>query len=154
MKLSHYLLSDQIIENLEAQSKKGVLEELAGVLVRKDSELDYEELVSILLEREKLGSTGIGRGVAIPHGKVKDIDSLAMAFGRSAEGIEFQSIDGKPVHLFFLLIAPENSAGIHLKALARITRMFKNEETKERFMAATSADEIYRIIVERDEEEG
>ena len=105
----------------------------------------------MLLEREKLGSTGIGDGIAIPHGKLKGLDRLVISFGRSRQGIDFDAIDGKPVHIFFLLMAPESSTGQHLKALAKISRMLKDPDFRSDLMAAKSAEEIYRKIAEKDE---
>jgi PTS system nitrogen regulatory IIA component len=103
------------------------------------------------LEREKLGSTGIGDGIAIPHGKMKGIEELVTSFGRSIKGVDFESIDNKPTHLFFLLVAPENSAGVHLKALARISRLLKDSGFRNRLMEASDRQDLFRIIAEEDE---
>ncbi|HQC23908.1 MAG TPA: PTS sugar transporter subunit IIA, partial [Syntrophales bacterium] len=105
----------------------------------------------VLLEREKLGSTGIGDGIAIPHGKLKGLERLVISFGRSRQGVDFDAIDGKPVHIFFLLMAPESSTGQHLKALAKISRMLKDPGFRSDLMAAENAEEIYRKIAEKDE---
>jgi len=112
--------------------------------------VDAQKLLDTLLEREKLGSTGIGEGVAIPHGKVPGLPGLIASFGRSVQGIDFRAIDGRPTHLFFALFAPENSAGAHLKALARISRIFKNPAFRESILRAPSAEEIYRLIEAED----
>ena len=111
-----------------------------------------EDLVKVLLEREHLGSTGIGGGIGIPHGKMKDLESLVLGFGLSRKGVDFESLDGKPAHIFFLLITPENSTGLHLKLLARISRILKNEPFKDRLIGAADRDEILSIIKEEDEE--
>jgi PTS system nitrogen regulatory IIA component len=108
-------------------------------------------MVDVLLDREKLGSTGIGDGIAIPHGKLKGLESLVISFGRSRGGIDFESIDGKPVHIFFLLMAPESSTGQHLKALAKISRMLKDPEFRSDLMSAKNTEEIYRKIAEKDD---
>jgi PTS system nitrogen regulatory IIA component len=108
------------------------------------------EILSILLEREKLGSTGIGDGIAIPHGKSTELSQIISGFGLSKRGINFDSLDGKPAHLFFLLVAPENSVGTHLKMLARISRMLKNVEFRKKLLGANSQQEIYQIISEED----
>jgi len=108
-------------------------------------------MVDVLMEREKLGSTGIGDGIAIPHGKLKGLDNLLLSFGRSREGVDFESIDGKPVHLFFLLMAPESSTGQHLKALAKISRMLKDERFRSELMSARSAEDLFKTIAEKDE---
>ena len=111
-----------------------------------------EELMRVLLERERLGSTGIGGGIGIPHGKLKDLDSLVLGFGLSRNGVDFESIDGQPTRIFFILITPENSTGLHLKLLARISRILKNDPFKERLMNAADGDDIFNIIKEEDEE--
>jgi PTS system nitrogen regulatory IIA component len=111
MKITDILGKDSVIEKLTSRDKKGVLEELVSVLVEHGKLADKEKTVQVLLERERLGSTGIGDGIAIPHGKLKDIQNIICSFGRSKEGIDFQSLDEKPSHLFFLLLAPEDSAG-------------------------------------------
>jgi len=152
MKLSEILQPESIIANLNAHDKKGVLEELSGVITDQEPSLNRGYLLQILLERERLGSTGIGEGVALPHGKVNKLDRLLVSFGRSPEGLSFDSIDDQPAYLFFLLVAPENSAGAHLQALAKISRVLKDSTFRQRLMDAKSKGEIYRIIVEKDQE--
>ncbi|HQL90825.1 MAG TPA: PTS sugar transporter subunit IIA [Syntrophales bacterium] len=151
MQIAGMIKKDYIIEELKATTKRAVLAELSEILSRDAEGLPPGAMVEVLLEREKLGSTGIGDGIAIPHGKLKNLDRLMISFGRSRQGIDFDAIDGKPVHLFFLLMAPESSTGQHLKALAKISRMLKDPEFRNDLMAATSAGEIYRKIAERDE---
>ncbi len=152
MKISEILHKDLLIPQLQSKNKKGVLEELAGVLVNQGKLLDLEQVVEVLLDREKLGSTGIGDGIAIPHGKIRGLREVVASFGRSREGVDFESIDQKPTHLFFLLVAPENSAGVHLKALARISRLLKDSNFRRRLMEAETADELFQIISEEDEQ--
>ena len=151
MKILDTLDKRMIISQLTSSNKAGVLRELVRMLAQVEKEVDEERMLEILLERESLGSTGIGEGVAIPHGKSKDVKKLLASFGRSLPGIDFQSMDGKPAHLFFLLVAPENSAGIHLKALARISRLMKDQNFRKRLMEANSAEEIYSLFSEGDE---
>lgn len=151
MQITGMIKKDYIIEELKATSKRAVLAELSEILSRDAEGLPPGAMVEVLLEREKLGSTGIGDGIAIPHGKLKNLDRLMISFGRSRQGIDFDAIDGKPVHLFFLLMAPESSTGQHLKALAKISRMLKDPEFRNDLMAATGAEEIYRKIAEKDE---
>ena len=151
MKILDILDKRMIVSNLTSSDKVGVLRELVRVLAQVEKEVDGEGMLEILLERESLGSTGIGEGVAIPHGKSKDVKKLLASFGRSLPGIDFQSMDGKPAHLFFLLVAPENSAGIHLKALARISRLMKDQTFRKRLMEANSGEEIYALFSEGDE---
>lgn len=151
MKILDILDKGMIIPQLTSTSKEGILRELVRVLTRVEKQIDEERMMEILLERESLGSTGIGEGVAIPHGKSKDVQKLLASFGRSLTGMDFQSMDGKPTHLFFLLVAPENSAGIHLKALAKISRLMKDQSFRKRLMEAQSVEEIYALFSEGDE---
>ena len=139
-----------IIPALSARNKEEVLAELAQNVIDRYPSLDRQNFIQILNEREKLGSTGIGDGIAIPHGKLKQVNELVCAFGRSPEGVDFNSLDGRPVHLFFLLIAPENAAAIHLKALARISRILRDPAVRTKLMAADGAEEIFRIFREQD----
>ena len=127
------------------------MRELVHVLAQAEKQVNEDRMIEILLERESLGSTGIGEGVAIPHGKSKEVDKILASFGRSLPGMDFQSLDGKPTHLFFLLIAPENSAGMHLKALAQISRLMKDQAFRKRLMDAHSAEEIYSLFSEGEE---
>ena len=152
MKILDILNEDCIIPELRSQNKREVLEELTGALLNFKANLDKEALVEVLLERERLGSTGIGDGIAIPHGKIQDLDELILSFGRSTRGIEFDSMDGRPTHLFFLLIAPENSAGIHLRALAKISRLLKSAHFRQRLMEAGNRESIFQVIQEEDKE--
>lgn len=152
MKLSELLGEENIVSELTAKDKKTVLEELVDALINHNSPIEKQALVKVLLERERLGSTGIGDGVAIPHGKYPGIDQPLISFGRSREGLDFESMDGQPAHLFFLLVAPEHSANIHLKVLATIARILKNSGFRKALMEASSREEIYRRIVQYDEE--
>lgn len=151
MKILDILDKRLIVPQLISTTKVGILREMVRVLAQNETQVDEESMLEILLERESLGSTGIGDGVAIPHGKSKDVKKLIASFGRSLPGMDFQSMDGKPTHLFFLLVAPENSAGVHLKALARISRLMKELGFRKRLMEAQSADEIYLLFSEGDE---
>jgi PTS system nitrogen regulatory IIA component len=151
MKILDLLDKRMIIPELSSNNKDGALRELVRVLAQVERQVDEDRMMEILLERESLGSTGIGEGVAIPHGKSKDVKKLLASFGRSLPGLDFQSMDGKPAHLFFLLVAPENSAGIHLKALARISRLMKDQVFRKALMEVSSAEEIYALFSEEDE---
>ncbi len=151
MKITDLLDEASVVQDLHASTKKGVLEELSTVLVQKGRLPDRDKVVEVLLEREKLGSTGIGDGIAIPHGKMEGIKQVVASFGRSIQGVNFESIDNKPTHLFFLLVAPENSAGVHLKALARISRLLKDPSFRNRLLEAENSRSIFQIIVEEDE---
>ncbi len=151
MKILDVLSKQAINIDLKAIDKKGILDELVAP-VASLAGASHEELVKVLLERERLGSTGIGGGIGIPHGKLKDLDSLVLGFGLSPQGVDFESMDGRPTHIFFLLLTPENSAGLHLKLLARISRLLKNDDFKQRLMQATKPEEILEVIRSEDEE--
>jgi len=150
MNITELLEEKFVIDQLKSKSKREVLVELSGVFERGNLNVDSDAMVEVLLEREKLGSTGIGDGIAIPHGKLAGLDRLIVSFGRSHNGVEFDSLDGKPVNIFFLLMAPENSAGQHLKALARISRILKDADFRSDLMKAQSAGDIYNLIVRKD----
>lgn len=153
MKLSEILDVTNIIPDLKAKDKKGVLEELAEVIASHEPALDKEDLVKDLLERERLGSTGIGDGVAIPHGKFRGISQPIVSFGRSKKGLDFESMDGQPAFLFFLLVAPENAANIHLKALAKIAKILKNSSFRKVLMEAPTREALYQSIIHNDEDQ-
>jgi PTS system nitrogen regulatory IIA component len=152
MKITEMLKKEFILEELKSGNKRDTLAELAGVFAKGACRVDPGAMLHALMEREKLGSTGIGDGIAIPHGKIAGLDEMVIAFGRSREGIEFEAMDGKPAHLFFLLMAPENSAGQHLKALAKISRMMKDGVFRRSLLEAKMHDDLVRIIAEKDEE--
>ncbi len=135
---------------IKSVTKDDVLIEMTDVLLRSVKGLDKNKVLDVLKERERLGSTGIGEGVAIPHGKLQDIDQLVLAFGRSRKGVNFDSMDGKPAHLFFLLVAPEESISVHLKTLARISKLLKDQQVRDQLLSAENAEEIFQII--RDKE--
>ncbi len=149
MKIVEILRPDAVIADLAGNSAAAVLAELCRPLAARCS-IDAQTLLETLLEREKLGSTGIGEGVAIPHGKVAGLGNLVASFGRSRAGLDFKAIDGKPTHLFFTLFAPQNSAGAHLKALARVSRIFKNGAFRQAILEAQDAAAIYRLIEAED----
>ncbi len=149
MKILDVLHRGAILADLKALDKKGVLEELVTPIARIAG-TNHDNLVKVLMDRERLGSTGIGEGVGIPHGKLNEIESLFLGFGLSHKGVDFESMDGQPTHIFFLLITPENSTSLHLKLLARISRILKNEPFKEKLINATSSNEIYSIIKEEE----
>jgi len=150
MKIMEILVKDAVILDLESDSKSDVLAEMARALAKSVPGLDAERLLGVLVEREGLQSTGIGEGVAIPHGKMAGLDSLVASFARSRKGLDFDSIDGQPTQLFFLLVVPEHSGGQHLKALARISRFFRDPTFRSRLTDAEDLDEIYAAIHEED----
>ncbi|MFH1076911.1 MAG: PTS sugar transporter subunit IIA [Pseudomonadota bacterium] len=151
MRLLEALTKECILPDIVCGNKQEVLEALASPLAGLCG-VSCSELVQVIMERERLGSTGIGNGLAIPHGKLKKIGSLILGFGRSLKGVDFDALDGKPTHIFFVLIAPENAPGDHLKMLARISRFLKDESFRKRLMGAVSQDEIYGVIESQDSE--
>ncbi|HEY6874357.1 MAG TPA: PTS sugar transporter subunit IIA [Geobacteraceae bacterium] len=150
MKIEGLLQPEDIIPELSAETKEEVLQALAAKVAERHPPLDREELLRILLERERLGSTGIGDGIAIPHGKLKRLDKPRMAFGRSLKGVDFNALDGRKAHLFFLIIAPEDAVGVHLKMLARISRILKDPGVRKGLLAAPDAAAIFDVIREQD----
>jgi len=150
MKIEDILTEDLVLSDLAARTKAEVLVELANAVSRSHPELDVTKLVGALEDRERLNSTALGDGVAIPHGKLPGIRRVFAAFGRSRSGVDFQSLDGKPTHLFFLLVAPEDSAGAHLKALARISRLLKDATFRTRLLEAPDAPALWNVIREED----
>ena len=151
MKITDYLQEEWVISDLKGLDKASVLKELSGVLVRPCQVASAGELYQILVDREKLGSTGIGEGIAIPHGRLKKLKRFFISFGRSPKGVDFDSIDRKPSQLFFLVLAPENSAVENLKILGRIVTLLKEPSFKKRLTEAPSQKELFRIISEEDE---
>ena len=149
MKIQDFLQPQAVLADLTGHTAAEVLAELCRPVAQAHG-LDAGKLVQVLLDREKLGSTGVGDGVAIPHGKLAGLPALVATFGRSRGGVEFRAADGKPAKLFFTLFAPENSAGAHLKALSRVSRIFRIPAFREAILAAPSAEEIHRLILAED----
>lgn len=154
MRLTDILEPGLIIPELAGRNKRELLNSFAALLDEQNKIGDRHEFLEVILAREALGSTGIGEGIAIPHGKLENIENLVLSFGISRQGVDFDAMDGKPVYLFFVLIAPEDSPGDHLKALARISRILKSTSFRERLLATENRDEIYRCIKEEDEQYG
>jgi len=151
VRIQDILPPEAVVDGLLAETKEGILRELSEAICRRLPTLSPARLTAILMDREGLGSTGIGEGVAIPHGKIPGIDRLVAVFGRSRGGVQFASLDGKPTRLFFLILAPENSAGMHLKALARISRLLKDPRFRGRLLAAEGVEGLSRVLREEDE---
>lgn len=150
MKISDILVREASILDLKSTTKDDLLAEMASSLAAAEPALEADALLGVLREREALQSTGIGEGVAIPHGKIQGLDRLVAAFARSTGGVDFDSIDGQPTQLLFLLIVPEQSGGQHLKALARISRFFRDASFREKLLGAGDLGEIFRAIEEED----
>jgi PTS system nitrogen regulatory IIA component len=150
MKIMDILVKDAVLLDLASGTKQEALAEMAGALAREEAGLEEGRLLDVLLEREKLQSTGIGEGVAIPHGRMPGLGRLVATFARSRQGVDFESIDGQATHLFFLLVVPEHSGGQHLKALARISRFFRDAAFRDRLLSAEQLDDVCRAIEEED----
>ena len=150
MKIADILKKDSIIPELKGATKEEVLREITDFLKTQDLLKDKKALLKTLIEREKLGSTGIGENVAIPHGKSDELSQIVTVFARSLNGMDFEALDQKPVHFVCMVIAPSNSTGQHLKALARISRIFKNQNLRDGILNLKDADEIYSLLLEED----
>jgi PTS system nitrogen regulatory IIA component len=151
VKITDFLNVQTVIPTLVSREKNAVLREMADWLAASHPFLDKKKVLDVLLDRERISTTAIGEGVAIPHGKLPGVDRVLGALGRSGEGIDFASLDGRPTHLFFVLIAPENAAADHLKALARISRLLKDEAFRRRLMEEKTSQEIFQAIAEEDQ---
>jgi fructose-specific phosphotransferase system IIA component len=150
MQILDFLTVDAIKMSLESKTKKDVIKELVELLVKSGKVKDKKKMLQTLMEREELGSTGIGQGIAIPHGKSDTVSDLAAAFGLSADGISFDSLDGEPVNIFFLLVAPEGAAGAHLKALARISSLLKDKYFRKSLVSAKTPEDVIKVIQEEE----
>jgi nitrogen PTS system EIIA component len=150
MKITDLLSPDMVVADLKGATKPEVLNELAKAMAARYTEIKLADLTAVLAERERLGSTAIGDGIAIPHGKLRGVTKIIGAFGRHQKGVDFDSLDGGPSQLFFVLVAPEDSASLHLKALARVSRLLKEASFRSRLLAAKDSDELYSLIKEED----
>jgi len=151
VKISDFISVNSVIPALVSREKDAALAELAAGLAAKCDHLDPEKVLGVLQERERISSTAIGDGVAIPHGKLPGLDRIYGVFARSQAGIDFKSLDGEPTHLFFVLIAPENAAADHLKALARISRLLKDAAFRQRLMIGQNQQQLFELISEEDD---
>jgi PTS system nitrogen regulatory IIA component len=151
MKITDFLNAQSIIADLAGQDKSAVLDELAQKFPAAEATLNSKRVLDVLAEREKISTTAIGDGVAIPHGKLAGVDRVYAVFARSKRGVDFASLDGEPTHLFFALIAPADGAADHLKALARISRVLKEAAFRSRLLQAQSSEELFNIISNEDQ---
>jgi len=151
MELTELVCEDCIVPGLKGDSKSDILREMMNTLAKTENKIDAEAALSAVMEREALGSTGVGEQVAIPHAKIADIEEVSIVIGVKRSGIEFDSADGKPVRLFFMLISPEKQMNMHLKTLAKISKLVKLTDFKERIMAENiTAEQIYAILREEE----
>ncbi len=153
MQILDFLNPKAICTDLGVADKKGVIKELLDLLIKSGdiNAKDRDRILDVIMERESLGSTGIGLGIGIPHGKSEYVNKLVAAFGISKKGVNFDSLDGEPVYIFFLLLAPQDTAGPHLKALARISRLLKEKYFRDALKRASDPKEVAGIIKEEDE---
>jgi PTS system nitrogen regulatory IIA component len=149
VKLVDFLKVEAILPDLAGRTAPEVLAELCRPVAAQHG-LDATRLLQSLLDRERLGSTGVGEGVAIPHGRLAGLPALTAVFGRAPAGVEFRAVDGKPVRLFLALFAPENAAGLYVKVLARVSRLFRTPAFREAILAAGDAGAIHRLIEAED----
>ena len=150
MKIDEILKRESVIAELLGNNKVDVIKEMTQCLKENNFIKNDQALFETLMEREKLGSTGIGENVAIPHGKSEEITQIITVLARSKNGVEFESLDKKPVHFVCMVIAPANSTGQHLKVLARLSRLFKNQGLREEILKAGNSDSIYSILTNED----
>ncbi|MCA6079628.1 PTS sugar transporter subunit IIA [Candidatus Endomicrobiellum agilis] len=150
MKIMDFLSQDAIIVDLKSTDRKSAIIELVEILKDTKKVKKTDEITNVILEREKLGSTGIGQGIAIPHGKINILQKQIGVLGISRKGIEFNSLDGEPVHIIFLLVGPIEVTGQHLKALSKISRLFKNKFLRQAIRDAVTPEEIIKIIQQED----
>jgi PTS system nitrogen regulatory IIA component len=150
MKISDVLERETIIADLQSRTKPDVIRELAEKLAAAHPGINNEKLIEVLMEREKLCSTAVDSGVAIPHAKMTGISDIIAGFGRSIEGIDYDSLDAELTHLFIILVAPETSIGAHIQLLARISKIFRNPELRAKLMTLETQEEIYDSIIMED----
>lgn len=150
MKISSILEKDNIIMNLKSKNKKSVIVEMINYLYKNKKIAETEHPIQAVMEREKIGTTGMGQGVAIPHGRTTAVNDLVASFGISREGIDFEALDGEKVHLVFLLLSPLKSTGKHLKALATISRIFSDKFVRQSLRRAETKEEVLRIFKEEE----
>lgn len=146
MRLVNYLQKNQVLEDLHASTKKEVLAELLLPLAANNQDLEFDSTLTILQEREQLGTTGIGGGVAIPHGKVDGLPDILLSVGRSRTGVAFDALDNQPCHIFFLVLAPGQAAGMHLRILAQISKLLKDEHFRMAFLDFGAPESLYDLL--------
>jgi PTS system nitrogen regulatory IIA component len=151
VKLADILRESCVVADIKGKTKKEILLELVEPLKEASLIDNVDAVVKIIMEREGLGSTGIGDGVAIPHGKMKNIDNIICAVGRSKEGVDFDAVDRQQVHIFFLVLAPEDSASLHLKVLSRISKILRDPSFRKTMLKLANAHEIYANVIETDD---
>ena len=151
MKVSELLKPEFIISDLKGETKEEIINELIDLFKNDLRVDDIEKVRSAVLDREKVMSTGVGKGFAIPHGKTNAVKEIVGAFGRIKDGIDYESLDGNPVHLVFLLVGKDNLISTHIKLLSRISRLMNKDDFRHRLTEAVDADEIIKLFSEEEE---
>ncbi len=146
MRLGEFLRRDFVLDDLKASDKPEVLAELVAPVAKAFADVDPKKALRVLLDRENLGTTGIGDGVAIPHGKMDSLGEIVIVVGRSKSGVDFEALDHKRCRIFFLVLAPEHVAGMHLRILAQISRLLSDEGFRESFLEAQDQDGLWRVL--------
>lgn len=152
MKLTQYLKEEYIALGVDAEDKVQAIDQLVKLVEKELPEIDKKKLNKLILDREYLSSTGIGSGIAIPHARVEELKAHYIFFARSSHGIHFDSIDDKPVHLIFLILAPENANELHLKMLARVSKFLHDTSFREQLMMAKTNADVYETVLRKDEQ--
>lgn len=147
MRLDEYVDSELLITELSASTKDEVLAELVSVACARYENLDAQNVLQVLHDRESLGSTGIGDGIAIPHGKIVGLENIMLVVARSSQGVSFESLDARPVHEVFMVLAPHGAVGTHLRLLAHVSRLLKDKEFRATFMQAVDKEELFSLLV-------
>jgi len=148
VKIAQLTTKDMVIE-LTSEDKSGVLEELVRAISRSKEVTDREGFLKALLEREKILSTGLGMGAAVPHAKIDSVNNFVLSVGLSKTGVEFDALDGKPVHLFFMIAGPQGQQGLYLRVLARVCMLVKNDQFRKQLMNARTAEELYDLLKDK-----
>ena len=151
MKLADILRESSVIADIKGITKREILFEMVETLKKAKLIDDIDSVVEVIMERERLGSTGIGDGVAIPHGKMRKLNTILCVAGCSKEGVNFDAVDRQPVHILFLVLAPEDSASLHLKVLSRISKVLRDQSFRKKILKLTDAHDIYTNIIEADD---
>ncbi|NDV21674.1 PTS sugar transporter subunit IIA [Desulfovibrio sp. JC022] len=146
MNITDNLAKDLVVHELQASDKSEVLKEMVSTLKDAGLEVDVENALKVLNDREKLGTTGIGDGIAIPHGKLECLEEIVVVVGRSSEGVDFESLDMQPCKIFFMVLAPEQGAGAHLKVLAQISRQLKDEAFRQAFIDTGDKQDLLKLL--------
>ncbi len=146
MNISDNLAKDLVIHELQSSDKSEVLKEMVSTLADTGLEVDVDKALKVLNDRETLGTTGIGDGIAIPHGKLECLEDIVVIVGRSSDGVDFEALDMKPCKIFFMVLAPEQGAGAHLKVLAQISRQLKDDAYRQAFIGTNDKAELLSLL--------